>query len=98
MKKNTTENKEVKLNWIDNKFAVSKVNNFSDSCTFFNLYLKTSVGNVAIYGCKVVSSEGHDDFIAMPSRKNGDNFYPECSIRFDSGMEEAIIKEVGKNI
>lgn len=98
MKKTNNTNKETKLNWINNKFAVANVNNYSDNCTFFNLYVKTAIGNIAIYGCKVVSSDDHDDFIAMPSRKNGDNFYPECSIRFDDGVESAIIEEVGKNI
>lgn len=100
MKKNTNEGKKEgrKLNWIDGKFAVDKVNNYSDTCTFFNLYVKSEIGNVAIYGCKVVSSEEHGDFIAMPTRKNGDKFYPECSILFDDGMQSRIIEEVGKSI
>lgn len=100
MKKNTSETKETKvtLNWIDDKFAVDRVNNFSDNCTFFNLYVKSAVGNVAIYGAKVVTTSEGKDFIAMPSRKNGDQFYPECSIRFDDGVESAIIEEVAKHI
>lgn len=101
MKKNTNEAKKetkVTLNWIDDKFAIDRVNNFSDNCTFFNLYVKTGIGNVAIYGAKVVSTSEGNDFIAMPSRKNGDQFYPECSIRFDDGIESRIIEEVGKLI
>ena len=93
------EENKTSLNWIDDKFAVDRVNNYSDTCTFFNLYIKTAIGNVAIYGCKIVSNE-NGDFIAMPSRKNpnSNEFYPECSIRFDDGIKESIIKEVGTRI
>lgn len=98
-----TENKsEKKINWIDDQFAISGVKNHSDSCTFFNLYVKSAVGNVAIYGCKVVSVDGHDDFIAWPSRsyeKDGKTAYSNhCSILFDKGMERKIIDEIAKNI
>ena len=100
MKKNVTENtkNESKLNWIDGKFAVANVNNYSDNCTFFNLYAKSAIGNIAIYGCKVVSSDGHEDFIAFPARKNGEKFYNECSVIFDEGMQNKIIAEVAKMI
>ena len=97
-KEETTNNNESKLNWIDNKFAIANVNNYSDSCTFFNLYAKSAIGNIALYGCKVVSSDGHDDFIAFPARKNGDKFYNECSVIFDDGIQEKIIAEVAKLI
>lgn len=101
--KKKEEKKETKLNWIDDQFAVANVKNHSDSCTFFNLYIKSSIGNVAIYGCKVVSSEGHDDFIAFPSQqytsKDGATKYANhCSIIFDDGLQQKIIDEIAKLI
>lgn len=104
MKKNTEKNEksEKKLNFVKiggkECFAVANVNNYSDSCTFFNLYIKSAVGNVAIYGCKVVSNEEHGDFIAFPSRKYEYKYYDHCSIIFDEGMSDAIIEEVSKSI
>ncbi len=100
MKKNNT-NKATKLDWINDAFAIANVKNYSDACTFFNLYVKSAVGNVAIYGAKVISSEGYDDFIAWPSRadsKDKNKFYNECSIIFDDDFEKQIISEVAKLI
>lgn len=89
------------LNWIDDQFAVSGVKNYSDKCAFFNLYVKTPVGNIAIYGCKVVTgSKG--DFIAFPSTPyevEGETKYREhASIIFTEGMAERIIDEVSNQI
>lgn len=101
MKKNNTTNKATKLDWINDAFAIANVKNYSDTCTFFNLYVKSAVGNVAIYGAKVISSEGHDDFIAWPSRADANDkskFYNECSIKFDDDFEKLIISEVAKMI
>lgn len=103
MKKNTEKKDIKKLEWIDDKFAIQNVKNISDNCTFFNLYIKSAVGNIAIYGAKVVSSEGHDDFIAYPSQaykaSDGSTKYSNyCSIIFDDGMQQRIIDEVAKLI
>lgn len=98
MKKKEEKKESKKLNFIDDKFAIANVNNYSDGCTFFNLYIKSAIGNIALYGCKVVSSEGHDDFIAFPTRKSGDKYYNECSVIFDEGMQQRIIDEVAKEI
>jgi len=103
MKKKEETKNESKLNWIDDQFAVANVKNHSDSCTFFNLYVKSSIGNIAIYGCKVVSAEGHDDFIAFPTQaytaKDGAKKYSNhCSIIFNDGIQQKIIDEVAKLI
>ncbi len=94
---------ESKLNWIDDQFAVANVKNHSDSCTFFNLYVKSSIGNIAIYGCKVVTTEDYNDFIAFPTQaynaKDGSKKYSNhCSIIFNDGIAQKIIDEVAKMI
>lgn len=98
---NNTENKKPTLNWIDDQFAVSGVRNYSDSCCFFNLYIKSAVGSVAIYGCKVVSGK-NGDFIAFPSsayESDGKKGYKDhASVIFDNGMSSKIIKAVGEAI
>lgn len=97
-KKNTSKKQ---LNWIDDQFAVSGVKNYSDNCTFFNLYVKSAVGNVAIYGCKVITGEkGY--FIAYPSTpydSNGETKYREhASIIFNDEMQNKIIDAVADQI
>ena len=43
MKKNTTKNKKSEsITWINDKFAVTNVNNYSDEVTFFVLHIKTA--------------------------------------------------------
>lgn len=85
------------INWIDDSYAVSGVKNYSDSCCFFNLYVKSKIGSIAIYGCKVVSGE-KGDFIGFPSRSyevDGKTSYRDISsIIFEKGMQEKIIQAV----
>lgn len=106
MKKTTeqkTENKKAEnkkpLNWIDDMFAVSGVRNYNDNVCFFNLYVKSAVGNVAIYGCKVFTTKDGKDFISMPSSpyrmEDGVTMYHDhASIIFDTGVQTKIIKTV----
>ena len=100
--KKTTEQKEEKkvtLNWIDDQFAVSGVRNYSDSVCFFNLYIKSAIGNVAIYGCKVVTTKDGKNFISFPSSpysmEDGVTKYRDhASIIFDTGAQTKIVKAV----
>lgn len=89
----------VKLNWINDQFAVNNVRNFeAKNVCFFNLYVKSVIGNIAIYGCKVVSGK-NGDFIAFPSQKgdNG-NYYDVANVRLNDGISDAILAEVQKAI
>ena len=97
-----TDNTSTKLVWIDDQFAISGVNNYSDSCCFFNLYTKSPIGNVAIYGCRVVSG-AKGDFISFPAdkytAKDGSVAYKNhASVKFDDGMTSKIIKAVQEQI
>lgn len=97
-KSTTTTNNKNTLNWIDDQFAITGVKNYSEDVCFFNLYVKSPVGNLAIYGCKVISG-GKGDFIAFPSRsytaKDGSMAYSNyASIIFENGMQTKIIKAV----
>lgn len=100
--KNTENTNTSKLVWIDEQFAVGGVNNYSDTCCFFNLYIKSAIGNVAIYGCRVVSG-GKGDFISFPAEKytakDGSIGYKNyASIKFEDGMTSKIIKAVQEQI
>lgn len=103
MKKTTsiTEKKNT-LNWIDDQFAVSGVRNYSDNVCFFNLYVKSAVGSVAIYGCKVVTNKKGEDFISFPSSayesEGKTNYRDHASIIFDTGMQSKIIKAVAEQV
>lgn len=95
---NTQDNAKKALNWIDNQFAISGVKNYSDSCCFFNLYTKSPIGNVAIYGCRVVSGE-KGNFISFPAEKytakdGGEAWHNHASVNFSDGMTMKIIKAV----
>ncbi len=100
MKKTNTKNTKnsESLKWIDDQFAVSGINNYSDSCCFFNLYTKSPIGNVAIYGCRIVSGE-QGDFISFPAEKyttkdGGAAWKNHASVKFDDGMTSKIIGAV----
>ena len=101
MKKNVEhkEDTKVKLNWIDDQFAVSGVRNYSDNVCFFNLYVKSAVGSIAIYGCKVVTTKDGKNFISFPSSPysmdDGVTKYRDhASVIFDAGMQTKIVKTV----
>ena len=102
MKKKTEETtNKTTINWIDDKFAILNVKNYSDKLCFFTLLTKSVIGNVMITGCKVVSgSKG--DFIAFPSEeyeKDGKKNYKDiANIRFDDGIQKQIIDEINKMI
>lgn len=88
--------KEEKMKWIDDKFSIQNIRNFEDkNVCFFNLYVKSVIGNVAIYGCKIVSGK-NGDFIAWPNQKGSDDkYYDVANIRLNDGEADAIIKAVG---
>ena len=99
-KTNNTETKKNALNWIDDQFAVSGVRNYSENVCFFNLYVKSAVGSVAIYGCKVVTNKKGENFISFPSSAyeadGKTNYRDHASIIFDTGMQSKIIKAVSE--
>ena len=98
-KQEEKKTEEKKINWIDDQFAVANVRNFEEkNVCFFNLYVKSVIGNIAIYGCKVVSGK-NGDFIAFPSQKgdNG-NYYDVANVRLNEGISEKILAEVQKAI
>ena len=97
MNKSEVKKEEKKMEWINDKFAIQNVRNFEDkNVCFFNLYVKSVIGNVAIYGCKIVSGK-NGDFIAWPNQKGSDgNYYDVANIRLNDGEADAIIKAVGE--
>ena len=96
MKKVEGKKVEKKMGWIDDKFAIQNIRNFEDkNVCFFNLYVKSVIGNIAIYGCKIVSGK-NGDFIAWPNQKGSDDkYYDVANIRLNDGEADAIIKAVG---
>ena len=102
MKKKTEDNtKKTDINWIDDKFAILNVRNYSEKLCFFTLLAKSEIGNIMITGCKVVSgSKG--DYIAFPSEeyeKDGKKQYKEiANVRFADGIQKMIIDEINKMI
>lgn len=103
MKKTVNKTEETnKLTWIDDQFAVGGVKNYSDTCCFFNLYTKTPIGNVAIYGCRVVSGN-KGDFISYPAEKyttkdGGIAYRNHASVILAEGMQSKIIKAIREQL
>lgn len=96
MKKKT--NKTQDLKWINDTFAISNVNNYSDTLTFFNLHLRTNAGDITVYGCKVITGE-KGDFISFPSRKGEDDkYYNYVYIDLSEEIRNSIIDEIGTMI
>lgn len=99
MKKNTKskETKKNTLKWVNDAFAVDRVNNYSDELTFFTLVVKSALGDIYINGCKIVSgSKG--DFIAFPARENEGKYYNHVFINLTDEVTEAIINAVSEMI
>lgn len=98
MKKKTEKKNRESLNWINDTFAVDHVNNYSDDLTFFNLHIKSSIGDVTIYGCKVVSVP-KGDFISFPSQKGtGDKYFNHVFVNLSDDISSAIIDAVSDQI
>ena len=97
MKKKNGKTKQ-ELTWINGAYAVDGVNNYSDDVTFFNLHVKSEIGDITIYGCRVVSgSKG--DFISFPSRKGDDGkYYNHIFVSFDDEVQNMIIDSVSELI
>ena len=101
MKKNNTgkEKKAENINWINDKFAVTNVNNYSDDVTFFVLHVKTALGNMVISDCRVVTRKDDSGyFVSLPTKKNGDKFYSVVYCPFSDEDQEAIISAVSDMI
>ena len=92
---NKSENNE--LQWINDAFAVDRVNNYSDELTFFTLVVKSELGNIYINGCKVVSGK-KGDFIAFPARENEGKYYNYVFMNLTDDQSEAIINAVSEHI
>lgn len=98
MKKNTNKKSEKnELQWINDAFAVDRVNNYSDELTFFTLVVKSELGNIYINGCKVVSGK-KGDFIAFPARENEGKYYNHVFMNLTDDQTEAIINAVSEHI
>ena len=101
MKKNTTEKKEQKenkLTWINDAFAVSHVNNYSDDVTFFVLHVKTEIGEMTISDCKVISMKEGGYFVSFPSKKQNDKYYSIVFVKLTDEIQDSIIETVGSMI
>lgn len=99
MKKKNESKKEEKreLKWINDSFAVDRVNNYSDDLTFFTLVVKSSLGNIWINGCKIISgSKG--DFISFPSREFEGKYYNHVYLSLNDEVQDAIINAVSEMI
>lgn len=82
------------LTFINDAFAVSNVNNYSDDVCFFDLYVKTEIGLLVIYSCKIIEgSKG--PFIAFPASegKNG-KYYNHAWIKMSDDTISSIIDAV----
>ena len=99
MKKSEGKKEEKKMEWINDKFLIQNVRNYEDkNVCFFNLYVKSVIGNVALYGCKIVSGK-NGDFIAWPNQMGSDEKYHDvANIRLNDGEADAIIKAVSECI
>lgn len=99
MKKNESKKAEKKeLKWINDSFAVDRVNNYSDSVTFFTLVVKSAIGNIYINGCRVISGK-KGDFVVFPEREYEKGKY--TNIVFASltdEIQDAIINAVSELI
>ena len=98
--KKKTEVKETSstLKWINDAFAIDGVNNYSDECTFFNLHVHSGVGDITIYGCRVISG-AKGDFISFPSRKgDGNKYYNIAYINLTEDVKQSIIDAVSEMI
>lgn len=100
MKKNTGKSKKSEsINWIDDQFAVTNVNNYSDDVTFFVLHVKTALGNMVISDCRVVTRKDDSGyFVSLPTKKNGDKFYNVVYCPFTDEIQEKIIAAVSDMI
>lgn len=83
------------INWINDAFAVDKINNYSDEVCFFDLYIKSELGPICIYGCKIISSEGKDPFISFPSSKGSNGkYFNHCYMDISDDIRDAIIEAI----
>lgn len=100
MKKNAgKEKKSESINWINGKFAVTNVNNYSDDVTFFVLHVKSELGNMVISDCRIVSRKDESGyFVSLPTKKNGDKYYSVVYCPFTDEDQEAIINAVSDMI
>ena len=104
MKKSTKNEKAAAkefgadLTWTNNAFAVANVRNYSDSVCFFDLYVRSELGIIVIYSCKVITGE-KGDFIAFPSSEGSNKkYYNHAWIKLSDETTEAIVNAVSDNI
>ena len=102
MKKNDTnkkESKKITVYDVNDIFAVCRVNNFSDDCTFFTLIVKALDDHrVTIDGCKVLTGKDGGNFIAFPDRKVDDKYYHIAFVPLTEEDKEAIIDKIAELI
>ena len=98
MKRNTNKKSgKNELQWVNDTFAVDRVNNYSDDLTFFTLVIRSELGDVYINGCKIVSGK-KGDFIAFPARESEGKYYNHVFINLTDEQSEAIINAVSEHI
>ena len=99
MKKKSNAKKETKKIQIQDGISISRIYNYSDECTFFNLHIEESaVGEITIYGCTLVSTD-KKDFISLPSRKGDDDkYYSHVFFKIDDALKDKIIDAISDNI
>lgn len=99
MKKNTNKKSEKnELQWINDAFAIVRVNNYSDDVTFFTLVVKSELGNIYINGCRVVSGS-RGDFISLPTHEYDNGKYANIVfIALNKDVQDAIINAVSEHI
>lgn len=95
--KKKSEKKIEKINVIEG-LSISRIFNYSDDCTFFNMHIDAPIGKITIYSCKVISSK-KGDFISFPARKGEDDtFYNHVFFKIDDDLKEKIIDAISDNI
>ncbi len=99
MKKKSEAKKEVKKISIQEGISISSIYNYSDDCTFFNLHIdNTPVGEITIYGCKLISTQ-KSDFISLPSRKGDDDkYFSHVFFKITDELTSKIIDAISDNI
>lgn len=94
-KESKKESKKITVYDVNDLFAVSRVNNYSDECTFFTLIVKAANDHrVVIDGCKVLTGKDGEDFIAFPDRKVDDKYYHIAFVNLNDEDKEAIIDKI----
>lgn len=92
MKVNTKENNEINNKKEAKIIAVKRAKEFEWGISFDMI-----VNDVSIYGCRLISNNVHETFVAFPSRKGTDgNYYKHAYVKLSDEDTQNIIAQIEK--